>query len=58
MYYSSIYGYPYAGYGYGMHYLKKREAPAEDQQAGPAMFYRSYYGYPYARYGYYGYFKK
>ena len=41
-----------------MHYLKKREAPAEDQQVDPAMFYRSYYGYPYAGYGYYGYYKK
>ena len=34
---------------------KKRfapEAPAEDQQADPAMYVNSWYGYPYSAYGY------
>ena len=37
-----------------LHFQRKKrsapEAPAEDQQADPAMFYSSYYGYPYSSY--------
>ena len=51
MYYSSVYGYPYSAYGYS-HFLKKREAPAEDQQADPAMYVNSWYGYNYPSFAY------
>ena len=54
MFYSNTYGHPYSGYYpySGLRYLKKREAPAEDQKAQDSMiFYSGYNSYPYASYG-------
>ena len=52
MYYSSIYGYPYAGYGYGVRYLKKREADPEkkDEKKAKVVFINT--AMPYTTYGY------
>ncbi|XP_043207947.1 uncharacterized protein LOC122373700 isoform X2 [Amphibalanus amphitrite] len=49
---------PYSYYSGVSPYIwrKKRsapEAPAEDQQADPALFYKSYVGYPYSSYVHY-----
>ena len=49
MYVNSWYGYNYPSFAY-THLLKKREAPAEDQQADAAAYYRNIYGLSYPTY--------
>ena len=50
----NYYGYPYSSY---IHYLKKREAPAEDQQTQESALLYSGFRYPYS-YGYPMYYLK